>query len=375
MNSSLISYSLPVLQKVAVLLHESATRHSNGYGHPESPKRIAALSAAINNQLAVYCSVLPLEVGRKVKPEIVHSKEYVAYLDSLVIAKNTLVSLDEDTYIGSQSIQIAKEGLSLQEQAIDSAIANNNAAFVISRPPGHHARPEGAMGFCIYANAAYAARYAQQAHGIKRIAIVDWDVHHGNGTEKIFYEDSSVFTISLHAHPHWPHGLGEPEHCGKGEGVGYALNLPLPFEAGDAQVVSHFENYLMPRLEKFNPELIIIAAGFDAHRDERNSNTGEKSCLALTEAGYSYMTHRLSSFAKKHCMGRLMLTLEGGYYLPSLVSSFSAVVETIAKERMVQQGNFSNGAAMDEQAFMELVGRIETSQSYSSGDSVSMEKE
>jgi acetoin utilization deacetylase AcuC-like enzyme len=215
------------------------------------------------------------------------------------------------------------------------------------------------MGFCIYANAAYAARYAQRAHGLERIAIVDWDVHHGNGTEEVFYGDSSVLTISLHAHPHWPHGLGEPEHRGEGSGLGYTLNLPLPFEAGDAQIVSHFESYLMPTLEKFKPELIIVAAGFDAHRDERFSNTGEKSCLAVTEAGYSYMTHRLHRYADKFCKGRFLLTLEGGYYLPSLVSSFSAVIETLVKGRILHQQQFSRGEAMNPAAFDSLIDRIE----------------
>jgi acetoin utilization deacetylase AcuC-like enzyme len=189
-------------------------------------------------------------------------------------------------------------------------------AFAAGRPPGHHAEPERAMGFCLFSNIAIGARHLQRAHGVGRVAIVDFDVHHGNGTQACFYDDPSVLFISLHQHPRtcYP-GSGHDWETGTGTGAGYTINLPFQPGSDDADYLREFEQRVVPALDQFRPEVLMVSAGFDAHRDDPLAQ------MNLSEAGFEEMTRLLVGVAEHHCGGRVISTLEGGYNLRALARS------------------------------------------------------
>jgi acetoin utilization deacetylase AcuC-like enzyme len=192
-------------------------------------------------------------------------------------------------------------------------------AFCAVRPPGHHATPSQGMGFCVLNNIAIAARYAQHAHGISRVLIVDWDVHHGNGTQDVFYSDGSVFFFSTHQSPWYP-GTGHPHETGAGEGKGATLNCPLPAGSGRAEVFAAFEKKLAPAVEAFRPELILISAGFDSRVMDPLGQ------FTLEDSDFADLTKLVLRWAEKHAKGRVVSVLEGGYNLAGLASSAAAHV-------------------------------------------------
>lgn len=347
----------PASFSLAVLVHRGSVSHFAGYAHPESPKRIEALARMVEQLSGGGIEQPPLELNRPIQPQIVHAPHYLETLEQACASARDIRALDEDTYVCRDSWRIAREGLSLQEQGIDYVMSNARPCFVMSRPPGHHALHDRAMGFCLFANAAYAARYAQSRWGLTRVAVVDWDVHHGNGTEEIFIEDPSVYTISLHAHPFWPDGLGHPEERGRGRGEGYNLNIPVPFEAGDTQYRELFTRFVVPELLAFQPELIIVAAGFDAHYAERFSTLGVKSSMALSDEGFAFMASELHTVAQDVCGGRLFLTLEGGYNLPSLTSGAQAAIEALTSPHNASRAEMSEGAEMNKETWHEFIER------------------
>jgi acetoin utilization deacetylase AcuC-like enzyme len=197
------------------------------------------------------------------------------------------------------------------------------SAFCAVRPPGHHADSRRAMGFCLFNNVAVAARYLQQHHGLDRILIVDWDVHHGNGTQEIFYEDPTVFYFSTHQYPHYP-GTGTEDERGRGAGEGFTLNCPLPAGTGDHVYLEIFEKVLVPAAKGFRPDFVLISSGFDAHRDDPLAG------MCLTGHGYAGMTRILRQIADLHCGGRIVSCLEGGYNLEALADSAEAHLEVLS---------------------------------------------
>lgn len=332
------------------------TAHKNGYNHPENPKRISELLSMVRGKQLPLVSV---DRDIAVAPEMIHQSSYISGLRERLAEARDIVELDEDTYGCRESFEVALAGLKLQQQAIDHLFSSpGSIPFTMSRPPGHHARPGSTMGFCLFNNVAYAARYAQSRYGVRKVAILDWDIHHFNGTEEIFYEDGDVLTISVHAYPHWPENYGAPEDRGAGPGEGFNLNLPMPIEAGDLQYLHYFENYFAPALARFQPELILVSAGFDAHHLERNSTTGSKNLMGMTEGGVSYLTHRLVEFAARNTEEKIQFVLEGGYYLPSLVSSAEAVIDTISTGKILYPDRFSTGERMNMEAYHEYQMRI-----------------
>jgi acetoin utilization deacetylase AcuC-like enzyme len=202
--------------------------------------------------------------------------------------------------------------------AVDAIMAGEvEHAFCAVRPPGHHAEAARAMGFCLFNNVAIAARYVQKQYGVSRVLIVDWDVHHGNGTQHSFEQDPSILFFSTHQFPHYP-GTGRATERGTGAGEGFTINVPMDAGAGDEEYHAIFVNVLLPAAEAFKPEFVIVSAGFDAHRDDPLASMG------VTETGYSDLTDLVAGIAKRHAQGRLLSALEGGYNLTALGASVDA---------------------------------------------------
>lgn len=219
-----------------------------------------------------------------------------------------------DTPVSPESYEIALLSASSAIRACDAVMKSEvKRAFSAARPPGHHAEPDRPMGFCLFSNIAIAARYAQQVFNVEKIVIVDFDVHHGNGTQAVFEADSSVLFISLHQHPStcYP-GSGFEWEMGVGAGKGYTLNIPLDPGGGDDEYAAAFDGKVIPRMEQFKPQLLMISAGFDGHVDDPLAN------MTLTDDGFEMMTRKLADVANAHCGGRIVSVLEGGYNLRTL---------------------------------------------------------
>ncbi len=244
----------------------------------------------------------------------VHSPGHLSRLERLQPGTG-IVRIDADTLMSSESYCVAKLAVEGTLAAADGIMTGQfTNAFCAVRPPGHHAEANRAMGFCLLNNVAIAARYLQHRHGLKKIMIIDWDVHHGNGTQHIFEEDPTVFYFSIHQFPLYP-GTGRADEHGRGAGEGYTLNCPLPPGKGDDEYMTVFEKSLRPAVEAFRPDFILISAGFDAHRDDPLANMG------VTEEGFGEMTRMVKDWARVHCEGRVLSCLEGGYHLDALARS------------------------------------------------------
>ncbi|MBE0480193.1 MAG: histone deacetylase [Dehalococcoidia bacterium] len=231
--------------------------------------------------------------------------------------------LDGDTYCSPESFTVALHAAGGVLRGVD-AIMNKEVAnaFALVRPPGHHATPDQAMGFCLFNNIAVAAKYARAGFGLTRILIADFDVHHGNGTEEVFYEDPSVFYFSTHQYPHYP-GTGAITDQGSGEGRGTTLNIPLPAGCGDAEYLRAYREILVPLAQRFKPELILVSAGYDLHWADPLSG------MQLTVDGLAEIVGIIKGLADELCGGRLLLTLEGGYHLKALAYSIKATLEVL----------------------------------------------
>ncbi len=231
-----------------------------------------------------------------------------------------------DTVVGRRSYDAALAAVNAALTAADAVMKGDaDNAFCAIRPPGHHALPNRAMGFCLFANVAILARYLQAQHGLARIAIVDWDVHHGNGTQHFFYGDPDVLFVSLHQHPLWP-GTGMATERGEARGEGTTLNIPIAPFTSEADYLARFEREVLPALSGFRPDILLISAGFDAHKSDPLAN------LSLTERGFAHLTRCLVRLANEHCGGRLVSCLEGGYDLDALELSVAAHVDALCAE-------------------------------------------
>lgn len=309
--------------KTGLVFHPDYLLHDTGAGHPERPERLAAVMEYLK-ELGALKLVTPIEPqpAEDMWLHQVHPEAYLRYLEES--AAKAPFSLDPDTPISEHSYRIAKLATGGVLTAVDEVMEGRiNNAFVVVRPPGHHALAERAMGFCLINHVAVAARYVQKKYGLKHVLIVDWDVHHGNGTQDIFYEDPTVFYFSTHQWPYYP-GTGAAEDTGYGAGAGTTLNVPLAAGAGDTEVVHAFENKLVPAAEAFRPDFVFISAGFDAHQDDPLAS------LQLTESGYQELTRIVKDIAARFADGRLVSLLEGGYNLDALSRSVDTHIRTLA---------------------------------------------
>lgn len=286
-----------------------------GAGHPESPQRLRAIMSRLE-------SVGMLDRLTRIDPapasdEWLLQVHTASYLESLKSHAPTSgrISLDPDTSMSPGTLTAAYLAAGGALVAADAIMAGRvDHVFCAVRPPGHHAEQDQAMGFCFFNNVAVAARYLQRRHRIERVLIVDWDVHHGNGTQHSFYDDPSILFFSTHQYPHYP-GTGRATEKGSGKAEGLTINVPLSAGKGDKEYQDIFERLLVPAADAFKPDFVIVSAGFDAHRDDPLASMG------LSEEGYGRLTGIVSGIARTHCAGRLLSCLEGGYHLPALAAS------------------------------------------------------
>ena len=307
--------------------------HQTGPHHPERPDRLRAIFAAVRDagmidspnplpdddvHFGIFIPNAPKLL--EIQPTEASDQSLLAvhtqrHIDRVRMRCETGGVLDQgDTVVGRGSFKIALLAAGAGLRCVDAVLTGQvRRAFACVRPPGHHAMTNQTMGFCLFANLAIAARYAQKQYGVQRIAIVDFDVHHGNGTQAIFEADPSVLFISLHQDPReqFPN-TGYEWEIGTGAGRGYTLNVPLPGGANDAQILQAMRNKVLPKLEAFRPELLMLSAGFDGHRDDP---VGE---FQMTEQGYYDLTLMLGQVADRFCGGRIVSMLEGGYSLRAL---------------------------------------------------------
>ena len=303
--------------------HPAYLDHDMGSGHPESPNRLRAIVGRLE-QSGVLSRLIRID-PRPAQDEWiteVHAPAYVKKLKA-VAPEEGQVSLDADTSMSPGSLPAAYLAAGGALAAADAIMAGRvQNAFCAVRPPGHHAERDRAMGFCLFNNVAIAARYFQKQHGLKRVMIVDWDVHHGNGTQHSFYEDPSILFFSTHQYPHYP-GTGRSSERGEGKGEGMTLNVPLSGGQGDEEYEKIFQCLLVPAADAFKPDTVIISAGFDAHRDDPLAGMG------LTEEGYASLTRIVTGIAQRHAQGRVLSCLEGGYNLQALAGSVEQHVRAL----------------------------------------------
>ncbi len=299
--------------------HEACARHDTGQWHPESPARLAAVLQALD---AAGLSGLGWREAPRASRDSLLAAHPADFVERALAAvpDSGFVGLDGDTILSPGSGEAALRAAGALVAAVDAVMAGEAAtAFCAVRPPGHHAEPEVAMGFCLFNNIAVAARHAQRTHGLQRIAVLDFDVHHGNGSQAIFWDDPGVFFASSHQSPLYP-GTGAREERGA---HGQMINAPLPPGAGTEAFRAAWEGAILPGLERFAPELILVSAGFDGHRADPLAD------LDLVEADYRWITRTLKEIAGRHAGGRLVSTLEGGYDLDALAASAVAHVEAL----------------------------------------------
>ncbi|VAX16499.1 Deacetylases, including yeast histone deacetylase and acetoin utilization protein [hydrothermal vent metagenome] len=307
------------MSQVAIYYDPVFLEHGAGT-HPECAARLEAIVPRLRGAAFAGELVWPTpKPARLADIELVHTAGYTKFAEAEI--KRGVTHLDADTTVCPRSWEAALMAAGSGTMAVDQALGGEyNRAFIACRPPGHHAEADRAMGFCIFNNVAIAARHATENHGLDRVAIIDFDVHHGNGTQNSFYNDPKVYYVSTHQEYHYP-GTGSPDETGEGEAKGTNLNFPLSEGTTDEEILSIFDKKIIPALTKFEPRIVFISAGFDAHRDDPLAG------LSLTEDGYKVMTERLRELAEKSASGRMISFLEGGYNVDALARSVEAHVK------------------------------------------------
>ena len=292
-------------------------------GHAERPERLRRILEVVSDDAQLQEALHPVDVTTADLdlPALVHTERYIQTVVDMVEGGGGM--LDADTYTTPDSLQVGLETLAVQRALADAVLLGNATnSFAATRPPGHHATPRQPMGFCLFSNVAIMAAWMRQQHGVERIAIVDFDVHHGNGTQDVFYHDPDTLFLSLHQHPLYP-GTGMVDETGSGAGTGTTINVPLPARAGDAAYLHAFEQVVAPAVEAFEPEVLLVSAGYDAHTDDPLAQ------MRLSTEGFALLFYRLREIADRACGERLVAALEGGYDADALATSVQASLRVL----------------------------------------------
>ncbi len=310
------------MNKTGYIFHAQYLKHDTK-SHPENSGRLKAIQDKIESS-KIYSHLHFPEPRRATDDELAANHDMGHIDDVRNSCRSGVQNLDGDTVICSDSWDAATLSAGAGLTAIDQIITGQlDNAFTAVRPPGHHAEKDRAMGFCLFNNVAIAARYAIKKHKLNRVCIFDWDVHHGNGTQHSFYSNPSVHYSSIHQYPFYP-GTGDKDETGTGDGLGTTLNFPLNAFAGDSIYIDIVENKLIPAIQAFKPELIIISAGFDAHEDDPLAQ------MRVSSDCYGQMTAMILKVAEEICGGRLLSMLEGGYDYKALADSVFKHIKVLA---------------------------------------------
>jgi acetoin utilization deacetylase AcuC-like enzyme len=310
-----------VTAPLALIRNDDQGQHASA-GHPERPDRVRAILEGIAADATLAALPwLDAPAGRRDLPRLVHSEDEIRRVEGLAVRGGGW--FDPDTYCTEESYVVALNAASCASRAADAVMqGETRAAFAVIRPPGHHATVDLPMGFCLFNNAAIAVRSAQQA-GATRVAIVDIDVHHGNGSQDIFYADPSVLYTSLHQYPWYP-GTGHASDRGDPGAAGTTVNIPVPPGTAGTRWLELFDEVLLPEVTAFNPDLVVVSAGFDAHRDDPLAE------LRLEDETYAAIADRVRTLADAHCEGRSLWLLEGGYDLRAIAASVAGCLHVLA---------------------------------------------
>lgn len=300
--------------------HEAMLKHDPGPFHPEKPGRLWSMVEHFRQVGMAGTAWAEPEPATPAWLERVHDPSYVRHMSALA-GKDA--RLDADTALSPGSIHAAMLAAGAAVEAVEAVVAGEAAnAFALVRPPGHHAERDQAMGFCLFNNIAVAAAHAVEQLGLERVLIVDWDVHHGNGTQHTFYDRKDILFFSTHRFPFYP-GTGDFWEAGAGDGLGYTVNVPLPPGLGDADHASVFREVLFPVADAYRPQLVLVSAGFDSHLADPLGG------MRMSEDGFAFLCGMAKALANKHADGRLVLVLEGGYNFDALSASASACLSVM----------------------------------------------
>lgn len=323
------------MRKTGIVKDRRYLNHGLDDGHPESPARLEAIYAMLETpDMEGKFVPIPPRLATHRELEYVHSPEYVNYIAAT--AGQSYVILDPDTETSPQSYETAKLAVGGVCNAIDFVLTRaGDNAFAFVRPPGHHAEYDEAAGFCIFNNIAIGAKFALSRHRLERILIVDWDLHHGNGTQRTFYESREVLYFSIHQYPGYP-GSGAVEEIGLKKGLGYTINVPLSFAAGDAQYLKVFRRILEPVALNYKPQLVLVSAGFDICLGDPLGQ------MRVTPPGFAAMTRCLMNLADHCCRGQIVLVLEGGYRAEALQRSIKAVLLEMHDETRISDADIAD---------------------------------
>jgi acetoin utilization deacetylase AcuC-like enzyme len=303
----------------ALLFDETCLRHQPGEGHPERPSRLEAIRSQLQKDgVFEEAPRVAARVATDDELRLIHTREYTALAIREIEAGARMLSTGDTNLGGPDTLLAARHAAGGVIEAVDAICTGKyQRAFCAVRPPGHHASPARGMGFCLFNTIAIAARHAQKNHKLGKVAVVDWDVHHGNGTQDCFYADPSVFFFSTHQSPWYP-GTGRRDETGEGKGLGFTMNRPFPAGTGMKEIRAAFVDDLLPALDRFRPELLLISAGFDSRLGDPLGH------FTLGDDDFAALTRLVREVAARHADHRVVSILEGGYNVRGLASAVSA---------------------------------------------------
>jgi acetoin utilization deacetylase AcuC-like enzyme len=313
------------MSKTVVFYDPLYLEHDTGYGHPERAERLEATMQMLEKSgLSERVRILSPRDATVEEIELVHPRGYIEKIKS--VAESGGGYLDMDTPVSARSYDAALRSTGASLEGLERIFAGEiDNAFCLQRPPGHHATATQGMGFCLFNNNAVASRFAMENYGVERVFILDWDAHHGNGIQDIFYDDDKVLYVSLHQYPHYP-GSGSYQEVGSGAGEGYTVNFPLPPRSGEDVYLAAFDRVILPIARQYDPQLILISAGYDGHHSDPLCS------MNLSASSYSEMATRLKGLAEDVCGGKMMACLEGGYDLLGIAASMTNTIAVLAGE-------------------------------------------